>query len=261
MPTSNVKTVITKIILRNDIYDNWKVSKLILEKGEPALEMDLERMTTRIKIGDGIHTFKELPYSTITPDDIQNMINESMVSGGAVNSVSLSSGTNNGTLKLTINGVDYDNISVTGLGSAAYTDTSDYATAEQGERAESAMVYKGSVSSLPTENVNVGDTYSVTEDFTISMDKTESGKEIKVVKGDTIIVRSDKKWTVMPAGVADTAKSLTEGISANVTGGATGTASATNAGETMNIEITEINTDYLKQGTKVIILNGGNASS
>jgi hypothetical protein len=29
----------------------------------------------------------------------------------------------------------------------------------------------------------------------------------------------------------------------------------------MNIEVTELNTDFLKQGTKVIVLNGGSASS
>ena len=43
--------------------------------------------------------------------------------------VSLGSGTNNGTLKLIVNDIITDNISVTGLGSAAYTDSSAYATA------------------------------------------------------------------------------------------------------------------------------------
>ena len=43
--------------------------------------------------------------------------------------VSLESGTNNGTLKLVVNNIITDNISVTGLGSAAYTDSSAYATA------------------------------------------------------------------------------------------------------------------------------------
>ena len=45
-----------------------------------------------------------------------------------VGSVSLASGTNNGTLKLTVNGTATDNISVKGLGSAAYTASTDYAT-------------------------------------------------------------------------------------------------------------------------------------
>ena len=45
-----------------------------------------------------------------------------------VGSVSLASGTNNGTLKLTVNGTATDNIAVKGLGSAAYTASTAYAT-------------------------------------------------------------------------------------------------------------------------------------
>ena len=44
-------------------------------------------------------------------------------------SVSLASGTNNGTLKLTVGGTVTDNIAVKGLGSAAYTNSSAYAPA------------------------------------------------------------------------------------------------------------------------------------
>lgn len=44
-----------------------------------------------------------------------------------VGSVSLASGTNNGTLKLTVNGTATDNIVVKGLGSAAYTASTAYA--------------------------------------------------------------------------------------------------------------------------------------
>ena len=44
-------------------------------------------------------------------------------------SISLASGTNNGTLKLTVGSTTTDNIAVKGLGSAAYTDSSAYAAA------------------------------------------------------------------------------------------------------------------------------------
>lgn len=47
-----------------------------------------------------------------------------------IESVSLTSGTNNGTLKLTVDGVATDNIAVKGLGSAAYTASSTYAPSE-----------------------------------------------------------------------------------------------------------------------------------
>lgn len=60
-----------------------------------------------------------------------------------VGSVSLATGTNNGTVKLTVDGTTTDNIAVKGLGSAAYTNTSAYATAAQGTKADAAMPRSG----------------------------------------------------------------------------------------------------------------------
>ena len=74
--------------------------------------------------------------------------------------VTLASGTNNGTLKLTVGGTATDNIAVTGLGSAAYTESSAYATAAQGTKAEDAMpkgggAFTGAVTvQAPTEEMN-----------------------------------------------------------------------------------------------------------
>ena len=138
MANKIVKEVLTKIILRNDVLSAWEASSIILEKGEPALVMDLDKKTAKMKVGDGSSTFAELPYSTISPDEVREMINSSMVDNGIIDSVSLTSGTENGTLKLIVNNVEYDNIAVTGLGSAAYTNVDDYATAEQGENADRA---------------------------------------------------------------------------------------------------------------------------
>ena len=61
----------------------------------------------------------------------------------AVQSVSLESGTNKGTLKLTVNGKASDNIAVKGLGTAAYTASSAYATSSQGTKADNAMPRTG----------------------------------------------------------------------------------------------------------------------
>ncbi|MDR2770017.1 MAG: hypothetical protein LBB08_01045, partial [Rickettsiales bacterium] len=47
--------------------------------------------------------------------------------------------TNNGTVKLTVGGTATDNIAVKGLGSAAYTASTAYATAAQGAKADSAV--------------------------------------------------------------------------------------------------------------------------
>lgn len=60
-----------------------------------------------------------------------------------IGSVSLVSGTNNGTLKLTVDGTATDDIAVKGLGSAAYTNTSAYATSAQGTKADNAMPKSG----------------------------------------------------------------------------------------------------------------------
>lgn len=57
--------------------------------------------------------------------------------------VTLESGTNNGTLKITVNGTATDNVAVKGLNSAAYTESSDYATAAQGTKADNAMPKAG----------------------------------------------------------------------------------------------------------------------
>ena len=222
----NITEIFTKLILRNDVLSNWEDSDVILERGEPALEMDLEKRVAKIKIGDGYHTFNELPYSTATPDEIQEMINASMTEGGAINSVSLSSGTENGTVKLTVNGIDYDNIAVTGLGSAAFTDSSSYATAEQGEKADKALSFKGTTDVLPTDNVSIGDTYKAVSNFTISTDNSYTGEEVSVISGDTITVADNGKWVVLSS------------ISAPA----------------------KVTTDDIVQGANVIILNGGNAA-
>lgn len=74
--------------------------------------------------------------------------------------VTLASGTNNGTVKITVNGTATDNVAVKGLKSAAYTESSAYATAAQGTKADDAMpkaggAFTGAVTvQVPTENMN-----------------------------------------------------------------------------------------------------------
>lgn len=120
------KTLTTRIALKTDTTANWSASTLVLLKGEQAIEIP-ESGEYKIKIGDGVNTFKDLPYVAMTPTEIKNLINS-----GAVQTVSLSSGTNNGTVKLTVDGTVTDNIAVKGLGSAAYTNSNAYATAGHG---------------------------------------------------------------------------------------------------------------------------------
>lgn len=127
------QTLNTRIALKSDTTANWAKSTLVLLKGEQAIEIT-ESGAYKIKIGDGVKTFAELPYATMTPEEISALIGD-----GSVQTVTLSAGTNNGTLKLTVDGKDTDNIAVKGLGSAAYTNASNYATAAQGALATNAV--------------------------------------------------------------------------------------------------------------------------
>lgn len=74
---------------------------------------------------------------------ITNAATAQSTADSKIGSVSLASGTNNGTLKLTVDGTATDNIAVKGLGSAAYTASSAYATSAQGTKADNAMPKSG----------------------------------------------------------------------------------------------------------------------
>ncbi|MDR2769929.1 MAG: hypothetical protein LBB08_00595, partial [Rickettsiales bacterium] len=80
------------------------------------------------------------PASGILKTDLATAVQTSLgKADSAVQSVGLASGTNNGTVKLTVGGTATDNIAVKGLGSAAYTASTAYATAAQGVKADSAL--------------------------------------------------------------------------------------------------------------------------
>lgn len=127
------KTLNTRITLKADTTANWAASTLVLLKGEQAFEIT-ESGAWKAKVGDGVNTFKDLFYITMTPEEIS-----SLIASGAIQTISLASGTNNGTLKLTVDGVTTDNIAVKGLGTAAYTNAGAYATAAQGTLATNAV--------------------------------------------------------------------------------------------------------------------------
>ena len=48
----------TKILLRNDVASNWAIANPILLKGEIGIERD----TNKLKIGDGVKSWTQLPY-------------------------------------------------------------------------------------------------------------------------------------------------------------------------------------------------------
>lgn len=116
-------TLNTRIALKIDTTENWSKSTLVLLKGESAYEIT-ESGAIKMKVGDGVKSFSDLSYVTMTPAEIS-----SLVTSGAIQSVSLATGTNNGTVKLTVDGAVTDNIAIKGLGSAAYTNSGAYAPA------------------------------------------------------------------------------------------------------------------------------------
>lgn len=70
------------------------------------------------------------PEGGIPKSDLATAVQTSLgKADSSIQSVSLAGGTNNGTLKLTVDGTATDNIAVTGLGSAAYTAADAYDTA------------------------------------------------------------------------------------------------------------------------------------
>ena len=121
------QTLNTRIVLKCDTTANWASSTLVLLKGEQAIEITTTG-ACKIKIGDGVKTFKDLAYATMTPDEIT-----ALLTSGSIQTVSLSSGTNNGTIALTVDGTKTDNIAVKGLKSAAYTESSAYAPASHNQ--------------------------------------------------------------------------------------------------------------------------------
>ena len=133
------------IIFRNNFMTVSEINPIILLNGETAIEIDNDEKVVRIKIGNNISTYSELPFYKVGySDNIIDIINEALSHYNiGAQSISISGGSENGTIKLKIDNSEYDNIKVTGLGSAAYTAISNYATYEQGIKADNAMPKTG----------------------------------------------------------------------------------------------------------------------
>ena len=63
----------TRIILCNDETVNWGTSDKVIMKGEVALEFTASG-EVKIKIGDGVKTFTQLGYTTMTPNEINEAV-------------------------------------------------------------------------------------------------------------------------------------------------------------------------------------------
>ena len=92
--------------------------------------------------------------------DVQTSLGKADTALQTHQSVKLESGTNNGTLKLTVNGTATDNVAVTNLGSAAFTAASNYAAAAQGAKADSAIQKPSNPSTESAITINSSGTIS-----------------------------------------------------------------------------------------------------
>lgn len=70
-------TLNTRIVICNDTTANWGTSQKVILKGEYAIEFR-ENGEPKVKIGNGVDTFANLPYITNTPTEITNAINSAV---------------------------------------------------------------------------------------------------------------------------------------------------------------------------------------
>ena len=95
-------------------------------------------------------------------------------------SVTLATSTNNGTLKITVGGTITDNVAVKGLKSAAYTDSSDYATAAQGTKADNALPKADFNSFKTTNSAAIADAKKAGTDAAASLNSYKTANDAKV---------------------------------------------------------------------------------
>ena len=145
----------------------------------------------------GTHTVQsEIDAKQDTISDLATIRSGAAKGATSVQSVALASGTNNGTVKLTVNGTATDNIAVKGLGAAAYkaVDTTSGGTASSGSLITSGAVNSGLATK---QNIQIGAAKSG------STASTDSGKAV-VVDDNGKIAMGNKLGTAAYQNTTDT---------------------------------------------------------
>lgn len=87
-----------RIIIRNDTKSALEASTIVLYKGEIAIEIQGDG-TAKFKVGNGTDMYRQLSYSTLTPDEIRDVINDYVsnisISNGGIITVTKGDGTSN----------------------------------------------------------------------------------------------------------------------------------------------------------------------
>ena len=161
------KQIKTKISLRYLDYATWSAESFKAEKplkGEVwfcAVPQGNASATTAptmlFKVGDGVNTFGDLKWCSALAADVYDWAKKPEADFIAwVNSVVehpaapvITTGGANGTIA-----VDGTDVAVKGLGSAAYTEASAYATSEQGTKADNAAAAIATYGDIVTHNVS-----------------------------------------------------------------------------------------------------------
>ena len=95
-------------------------------------------------------------------------------------SVTLATGTNDGTLKITVGGTTTDNVAVRGLKSAAYTESGAYATAAQGTKADNALPKTEFNTFKSTNDAAIADAKKAGTDAAASLNSYKTANDAKV---------------------------------------------------------------------------------
>ena len=95
-------------------------------------------------------------------------------------SVVLATGTDNGTLKITVGGTTTDNVAVRGLKSAAYTESVAYATAAQGTKADNALPKADFNSFKTTNSAAIADAKKAGTDAASALNTYKTANDAKV---------------------------------------------------------------------------------
>ena len=136
------------------------------------------------ELSDRVNGKYSKPTNGIPKTDLDSSVQASLGKADTAlqshQSVTLATGTNNGTLKITVGGTTTDNVAVKGLKSAAYTDSSDYATAAQGTKADNALPKTEFNTFKSTNDVAIADAKKAGTDAAASLNSYKTANDAKV---------------------------------------------------------------------------------
>ena len=136
------------------------------------------------ELSDRVNGKYSKPTNGIPKTDLDSSVQASLGKADTAlqshQSVVLATGTNKGTLKITVGGTATDNVAVKGLKSAAYTESSAYATAAQGTKADNALPKADFNSFKTTNSAAIADAKKAGTDAAASLNSYKTANDAKV---------------------------------------------------------------------------------